>query len=558
MKTIRHHFFMVCMLLLAINTNAQNTVGTLTYNDGTFEGYNLLYPLNQGNIYLINNCGQIVNQWTDESDSIIPGSAAYLLEDGRLLRCNSFGFTANPIFPAGGAADVIEIRDWDNSLLWSFTLSNDTARLHHDVTMLPNGNILMLVWDLKTTEEAIQAGRDPATIGQEAIWADRIIEVEPIGTDDYNIVWEWQIWDHLIQDFDETKDNYGVIAEHPELVNINYHDGTGDADWLHTNSLDYNTFNSQIILSAPSLGEIWIIDHTTSTEEAATHAGGWSGKGGDLMFRWGNPETYGAGTPDDKKLFFQHDVRIMDLELTGDPNYGKIMVFNNRNGGGTYSSVHIINPLFDGCTWNFVSNADGMFFPDDFDWSYSYDPPTQMYSNILSSAQRLSNGNTLICSGFQGWMFEITPDEEVVWEYKNPFIVGNPVDQGTSSSFPGISSVFQLKRYSPSYPAFEGRDLEEGDYIEGNPNPIAPCGGIGINDITESNCHIYPNPTSQYLHINNQDELIQDIVIYHLNGTIIHEAKPNSTNYQLAIQQWATGVYYVRINNNRLQKILIH
>ncbi|MGC8644373.1 MAG: hypothetical protein ACP5XB_31305, partial [Isosphaeraceae bacterium] len=57
----------------------------------------------------------------------------------------------------------------------------------------------------------------------------------------------------------------------------------------------------QILLSVHSFSEIWIIDHGTTTAEAATHKGGRSGKGGDLLYRWGNPQAYRAGTAADQQ-----------------------------------------------------------------------------------------------------------------------------------------------------------------------------------------------------------------------------------------------------------------
>ena len=215
--------WLLVSLLIAPTIIAQNTIGTLTYlPEQTSPGYNLLYPLLQGNVYLTNNCGQVVHEWAP-NDEFIPGSSAYLLENGHLIKCASLGNGSNPIFNAGGASDFVIEYDWEGNIVWEFSLSNEQYRLHHDIEVLPNGNIVMMAWEYKTVEEAIQAGRNPDLLLENALWSDYIFEVQPdYATGGYEIVWEWRAWDHLIQDFDASKDNYGVIAEHPELININY------------------------------------------------------------------------------------------------------------------------------------------------------------------------------------------------------------------------------------------------------------------------------------------------------------------------------------------------
>ena len=70
----------------------------------------------------------------------------------------------------------------------------------------------------------------------------------------------------------------------------------------HANGIDYNADLDQIVLSFREVSEFWVIDHNTTTEEAA-------GPAGDLLYRWGNPEAYDRGKPADRQLFFQHDAK---------------------------------------------------------------------------------------------------------------------------------------------------------------------------------------------------------------------------------------------------------
>ena len=118
----------------------------------------------------------------------------------------------------------------------------------------------MIAWEIKTEAEAIAAGRNPNLMGAGELWPDHIIEVQPTDASGGEIVWEWHAWDHLIQDYDETRENYGTVAEHPERINLNYAGDSG-ADWNHINAIDYDTDLDQILLSVHSFSEIWVIDH---------------------------------------------------------------------------------------------------------------------------------------------------------------------------------------------------------------------------------------------------------------------------------------------------------
>ena len=398
-----------------------------------YDGYNLFSPIRSTTTYLMDNDGNIVHSW---SSSYRPGLSVYLLEDGTLLRTADTGSTA---FNTGGAGGRVEKFSWDGTRQWEFEYQSDEYRLHHDIEVLPNGNVLMIAWEFKTETEAIAAGRNPNLTGAGELWPDHIIEVRPTGASGGEIVWEWHVWDHLIQDYDETRENYGTVAEYPERINLNYAGNSG-ADWNHINAIDYDADLDQILLSVHSFSEIWVIDHSTSTEQAKGRTGGNSGKGGDLLYRWGNPQAYGSGTSSDQQLFAQHDTRWVESGL---PGYGHILIFNNGQGRpeGNYSSVDEIVPPVnsDGSYTSTSGTAYGPTLPL---WSYTATPPTDFYAQNISGAQRLPNGNTLICQGPDGLFFEVTASGEKVWEYDY------------------AGAVFRVDRYSPDYPGFAGTDLE--------------------------------------------------------------------------------------------------
>jgi hypothetical protein len=463
---------------LTVSATADQTVGLFQRDADSFEGYTLFSTLTHRGAYLFDVNGQLVNSWTT---TFVPGNSTYLLPTGDLLRPADPG--GNPVFLAGGDAGLVEIYDWDGTLEWSFLYSNDEVRAHHDVAYLPNGNVLVIAWEYRSAAQAIQAGRNPALLPDGELWPDHVIEVEPVGAKGGNIVWEWHAWDHLIQDFDGTKDNFGVVADHPELIDINFAPLTG-ADWLHVNAIDYNAELDQILIGVPFFGEIWVIDHSTTTEEAAGHSGGDRGRGGDLLYRWGNPRAYDRGTADDQRFFNQHDPQWIPA---GHPGAGNILVFNNGQGrpDGAYTSIDELTPPVDEMG-NYTLKEDEAYGPTDLVWRYTADPPESFYSSFISGAQRLSDGHTLICAGALGFFFEVRPDRTTAWEYVNPVSSSGPVVQG--SSVPGSQRrAFRAVRYAPDYPGLKGRDLTGQGTIEiiTCPGDVDCNGTVDVEDLVD-------------------------------------------------------------------------
>ena len=445
-------------IICSYNLNAQQTVGLFTQNAGSAEGYVLFSPISSNNSYLIDKCGDLVHSWTGTHH---PGQSVYLLQNGNLLRPGS---TNNNVFTAGGNGGIVELFDWNSNLIWSYNLSSTTQCQHHDIRILPNGNVLAIVWELKTANEAVAVGRNPSLLGT-TLWSEKIVELQPVGTNSANIVWEWHAWDHLIQDFDSTKANYGNVSQHPELININFTASTA-SDWLHCNALDYNPTLDQIILSAHNFSEVWIIDHSTSTTESSSHSGGVHSRGGDLMYRWGNSAAYNRGLTSNKKLFGQHNVRWIE---DGMPNARSILVFNNGPGrpGGSYSTIDQFTPPIDSAG-NYSIATNLPYLPDSAFWKYTAPTPTDFYSMNISGAQRLPNGNTIICEGTKGNFFEIDSTKTTVWKYVNPIGQNGAVSQGT---MPAMNAVFRCSYYPLNYSGFNGQVLTPGNPIELNPLP---------------------------------------------------------------------------------------
>jgi hypothetical protein len=429
---------------------ATQGVGLIRNDPGAFAGYTLISPLQSTTTFLIDMNGRVVKTWQTDST---PPSIAYLLENGNLLRA---GLAPNPPFgrTAGGGGKMQEL-NWNGELVWDFAFGTATATQHHDFKRLPNGNILMLVKEKKTADEAIAAGRIPSSVQGTEVQPDSLVEIKPLGKTGAEVVWEWHLWDHLIQDHDKEKANYGDVAAHPELVDINYNVVPGqraNSDWTHFNAVDFNADLNQVLVSLRNFSEIWIIDHSTTTREAAGHSGGRSGKGGDLLYRWGNQRVYRAGAAEDQQLYGQHNAHWIPKGLAG---AGHLLIFNNGDTRpkSMYSSVEeLVLPAAANGRYPLGSNK--RYGPDKPVWNYSAPNPTDFYSVNISGIQRLPNGNTLICAGAPGIIFEITPEKKVVWQYNIPAFGGRGGANGRN--------VFRAYRFNADYAGLAGKPLNAG------------------------------------------------------------------------------------------------
>ena len=539
----KYIFTIYLLLLNMLVLFSQNTIGTILNTVDAYDGLTLFTV--SKDTYLINNCGQVVNKWTGENDS---GKSVYLLAGGNLLRAEHI---ENEDVSIPGIGGKVTIRDWDNNLIWEYNFSDALISQHHDVFPLSNGNILVLIVERKNQDEAILAGRDPSTLADGELYNEKIIEIQPVGSNEINQVWEWNTWDHLIQDFDNSKNNFGDVLNNPQLLDINFLSfSNGNSNWMHVNSIQYNEKLDQIILSARQLNEIYIIDHSTTSDEAASHEGGLRGKGGDFLYRWGNPLAYKAGDMNDQKLFGQHFPHWIPDGLN---DGGNILVFNNGfNRLSDFSSVDILIPATDQDN-NYLMNPGEKTGPEDFEWSYlNSADPTIFYSKILSSAQRLPNGNTLICEGTKGHFFEIDGNDNIVWKYISPINNNGPLTQGDE---PVVKNIFRASKYSPDDAVFNGKGLTPGNPIELNFNNDN-CDVLSTELLDISKYNIYPNPSSQNVFIQSSGN-IDKIEIYNIQGMLLKIAKNQNS---IEVNELDSGIYLIRFYKglaSSVKKIII-
>jgi len=402
-----------------------------------YEGYTLFSPMYADKTYLIDMLGNVVHVWEHKDDP--PGMHYILLENGNIL-----GNTRQkrPTMPkqgapkpkqkpkpdpnpnkglnfGGGAKGLKEI-DWDGNIVWEYIPGPDEGSLHHDFVRLPNGNTLTNAWEYISKEEAIAEGRNPKQTTDKGLAPDAIYEIDPAG----KVVWKWKAWDHRGMNSKKHLDvNY--------ITNVLPQYKRGNPDWLHFNDVDYDPETDQILVDSREFGELYIIDHKT----------------GEIIYRWGNPSAYGAGDPPtfttngDQILFGPHDAHWIKKGLPGE---GNILIFNNgwARSPVTYSSIIEMNPETGEIVWEYKSKSENSFS-----------------SHHISGAQRLPNGNTMVCSGSHGHFFEVTKEGEVVWEYINPMTSGGAKSWLDDLGFQASNGVFRAHRYGPDYPGLKGKDL---------------------------------------------------------------------------------------------------
>ncbi len=427
-------------------------------DDRAFEGYTLVHDgafggQNANRIYLTDMNGEMVHQW--EPGRYQPeGSVAYLLENGLLLRTvSSHHWMRGDHYPVGSAGTV-QLLDWDSNIVWEYEMDVPGKHVfHHDVDYMPNGNILAIAYTGFSPEEARAMGWDgvfPADA--ETVWLDKVVELQPnLDDGSTEIVWQWNSWDHLVQDKFPDRANFGDVESAVGKIDINYlREGYVlfiGGQMQHVNSVDYNAELDQIVLSSAAYGELWFIDHGTTMAEAAGDSGGRYGRGGDLIYRWGNPFTTRSGTLDDATLYWQHDARWITEGL---PGAGNLLVYNNgtkRRLDGTFDpelGMDFENSYTDLLEVRLPVRADGSYDTGrepELVWSWNLDAEEDYFSPFMSGWDRLPNGNTIFVNGHNKQIIEVTPAGERVLDYVVP-------ENGRK---------YRVYKYPVDYPGFAGR-----------------------------------------------------------------------------------------------------
>ena len=491
---------------------------TFYFSQEIFEGYTLFSPI-QSNVYktyLIDNDLNIFKEWSHQNS---PASMPYLISGQEIGWENTLliypYLVDNPTMIGGGVGGGIQCLNWNGDLLWDYQLSNEIYQHHHDIQPLPNGNILLIAWERKSYQEAYEAGREIIDNPLNEMWSTAIFEIQPDIFGNVEVVWEWHLWDHLIQDVDSNRENYGQISNHPELFNINCgivgDQFNASGDWMHINAIDYNIELDQIVFSSKFQNEIYIIDHSTTTEEAASHSGGRYGKGGDFIYRWGNPQNYDRGTSDEQILSNPHGVNWIN-ELY--PGGGNLLLLNNDMA----EAIEFIPPINN--NGNYLINDNHSYGPNDIVWNSNY-----LYTIMQGGAFRLPNGNTLLTDCDNAKIYEVNLEGLDVWSYSIP-------GAGETNNI----QIARAQKYDVNY--FDGLNINSNNKI--------------VNDFKLNN--IYPNPFNPNTLITYEVSITSNVKIsvYNSNGQLIeilsnqiHE--PGNFNIIWNAQDLSSGIYIIKL-----------
>lgn len=503
----------------------QPTAGLLFFNeDEAYPSYTLFS--NNQETYLIDNCGLIVRQWTSDYK---PGRAVYLLEGGQLLRTAELDGS----FQTSGRGGRFELFNWDGELEWFYEINTDHLQAHHDIEPLPNGNFLGLVWEKLSASEAQSLGR--TAIGE--LWSEAVFEIEILENNKAEVVWEWHLSDHLVQNIDPELPNYSLVQDAPTKVDINYieAESSPEPNWVHLNSIDYDAKLGHIVLSSRRFSEVWIIDHNTTTSEAR-------GTAGDLRYRFGNPMAY-YGTNEATGLSHQHDARW--LRQTDD-DFPQLMVFNNDE-TDEQSSVKIWTPIMD------AQKKYPMEHWANSTFDYTYTSP-DFYSGFMSGVQWLPNGHIFVCEGMSGRFFELDEAQNIVWEYINPVnTAGGPVAQGAEVR---QNQTFRATKYGLNYPAFANRELLPGNPVEINPwesDCFVPVPYVPEPDLSVS---VRPNIIEQTCTITTNQSVPVQMNCYDLLGRLVQKETILPGEQQLDFSTYSSGSYILQFISNAEEQVV--
>jgi hypothetical protein len=436
-KTLKKNFvFMIPFLFITSSfsfTIVDHKMEYKTHNNTSepCNGYTVMSK-SEGNAFLIDMDGNVIHTWS------LIGFPPKMLTEGDLLGgYNQFTMDEDT---------CVAQEDWNGTIVWEFyNWDNGSARQHHDLER--EGNPVGYY----------APGQDFVDKGKTLVLAHSTVKNTSISKwpldDDviYEVDWngsltgyEWHAADHFQEMGFDIWAKFGIYFQ-----KLPYIMRTKIMGWLHVDSISElgenqwydngdNRFNPHnIIICSRHAGFIAVIERSS----------------GKIIWRVG--PDYSRKTIQGQKLgpiIGPHQAHIIPKGL---PGAGNILVFDNGGFAGYgilglpcryirfYSRVIEFNPLTYDIVWEYENKTGPIFQRNGND--------SRFFSILMGSAQRLPNGNTLICDGNQEKVFEVTPEKNIVWEYTYPGGLGKYL----------IKDIYRAYRVPP-------------EWVPGNPAGYTP------------------------------------------------------------------------------------
>lgn len=367
-----------------------------------YNGYTLFVSLSgDGAHHLVNMKGETVHSF-----KMPPSHYGWLLPNGNLLsgevRNTGLG-TQQTKTPAVANVGRVYEANWKGEILREW--KNDA--IHHDYDLMPNGNIITLLWSKHKKPQSMKGGLAGTEYDGGVVLSETIAEIDPSG----KIVWEWIAEDHL-------------KAEEFPVCPLDYR-----KRWLHANSIQYLSPSNPIfpgkeliLVSMRQPSAAIIIDKATN----------------EVIWRYGGYVDGELARLGHQHSFYMIGKKHGDKEL---PGYGNLLIFDNgmhipgvEDWGLPRSKIIEVDPESKKVVWAYAHEEDFTgWMPPEFKFNSPY----------IAGAQRLPNGNTLITEGASGRIFEVTKDKEIVWEFINP----------------EKKALFRAYRYGPDFTGFKENGL---------------------------------------------------------------------------------------------------
>lgn len=298
--------------------------------------------------HLIRPDGTEVHSWTYQPCEVWGNTV--LLPDGSILAVHHDRYESQTVEAVADARRLLKL-DWEGNLLWSSRIP-----VHHDVDVMPNGNIAALTY----------RHRSIPGVNERVLSRDHyLVELSPGG----DILEQTSLTDILLA---------SPQAVSLQSVKASHKDGLDEVDHLHSNSLEflrepelasqnglYASDNVLICLRHQDM--VVIVDWKTKR----------------ALWSWGQGKISG---PHDATLLANGNVLVFDNGL--DRKWSRVVEVDPRN--------------------------------DEIVWEYSAPSKSDFFTITRGASQRLANGNTLITNSRLGSVFEVAPNGDVVWGFREP------------------------------------------------------------------------------------------------------------------------------------------